>query len=287
MNWTPLENDFLTRDYPQTPVLPHLNGGMNQRFFDQWKEEAPLPSPDCTFVLVRGIFGRYMPDHFGSLKRELRRQGQRVVIAPTGTQATIEENIGRLRDFVNTIPGQLFFMSHSKGGLETLLMLGRSSEIAARTGGAVLCQVPTASSAVLDGFLTDRFQQQGVQRFKNAGMKVLLTLIGARAGATDITHRRIDGFVQEIQSCDFPCRILHTATWSNHPTSWLDSYHQLLGHLRPGVAHDGQFYTDQMIWPKFDNILVGSVDHAQPVVGGHGMPYAKFWLHLLRLHRET
>ena len=72
-----------------------------------------------------------------------------------------------------------------------------------------------------------------------------------------------------------------TASWSSQPTAWLDSFHERLGEIGPGRAHDGQFFLDDLIWPGLPHVLLPDVDHAQPAVGGHGFDPARYWLAVL------
>jgi hypothetical protein len=78
-------------------------------------------------------------------------------------------------------------------------------------------------------------------------------------------------------------RVLQTASWSATPTTWLDSFHQRLGEIAPGVAHDGQFFLHELVWPALPNVLLPRVDHAQPAMGGHGFDHARYWAAMISL----
>lgn len=64
---------------------------------------------------------------------------------------------------------------------------------------------------------------------------------------------------------------------------WLDSFHERLGEIRPGVAHDGQFYLDDLVWPGLPHVLLPHLDHAQPVMDGFGFDSRRYWLALVLL----
>ena len=71
--------------------------------------------------------------------------------------------------------------------------------------------------------------------------------------------------------------VLHAVSWSVHATSWIDSYHRELDQLRPGHAHDGQFYLPDQRLPSTPIVGLANLDHAQPVLGGHGLDAARLW----------
>jgi hypothetical protein len=76
---------------------------------------------------------------------------------------------------------------------------------------------------------------------------------------------------------------LCAASWSIEPTSWIDSWHQILQAACPGIAHDGQFLTSDMVLPRTPLVTLPRIDHAQPVLGGNGFDPARLWTTLIQL----
>ena len=106
----------------------------------------------------------------------------------------------------------------------------------------------------------------------------MLSFVRARTGGYDLTSETWPSLVQDIANSEWPFPVLQTASWSIKPTAWLDSFHARLSEIFPGQAHDGQFYLNDLIWPKFAHILLPEVDHAQPAMGGAGFDCSRYWL---------
>ena len=56
----------------------------------------------------------------------------------------------------------------------------------------------------------------------------------------------------------------------------------MLNKLNEGIPHDGQFYLYQQQWPKFKNILISEVDHAEIVLPVGKFDEKLFWLNFLK-----
>ena len=56
-----------------------------------------------------------------------------------------------------------------------------------------------------------------------------------------------------------------------------------LKQIRPGAAHDGQFFVEDQIWPGASRVLLPEVDHAQTVMGNAGFDSARLWGTLLEM----
>jgi hypothetical protein len=292
MAWTPSSQETLYRSFPETPSLSHLDQELYREFTDRWEDEGgavPIRSGNERYliILVRGIFGSYMPGHFKRVTEALRAMGHEVVIAPTKTAGTVEENCERLRAFIRSfdLSRPRLIYAHSKGGIEALHVLNRDEEIRKSTHGLLLCQTPRGASAVLESILENRYDKGTQTQFKELALRIGIKLIAAKGGCRDLIDVSESSPIRKVQDCSFGFPVLQVSSWSLTPTTWLDSYHQRLGEIRPKVAHDGQFYTEDLIWPQFKNLCVGSIDHAQPVVGGEGFDEGKFWtiLHSLML----
>ena len=98
-----------------------------------------------------------------------------------------------------------------------------------------------------------------------------------RDGVRDISSRR-DPIVTHWLETFLPrLPVLQAESWSVRATSWVDSYHRELNRLRPGHAHDGQFYLADQRLPSTPVVGLANIDHAQPVLGGHGLDAARLW----------
>ena len=64
------------------------------------------------------------------------------------------------------------------------------------------------------------------------------------------------------------------------PSAWLDSQHARLSTIQPGCAHDGLFFTEDLIWPVGEQILLPELDHSQPTTGGRAFDHGRLWLAL-------
>ena len=108
-----------------------------------------------------------------------------------------------------------------------------------------------------------------------------------RSGGRELTSDLWPALVGRVDRIRWPFPVLQTASWSSQPTAWLDSFHERLGEIGPGRAHDGQFFLDDLIWPGLPHVLLPHVDHAQPAVGGHGFDPARYWLAVLSVVLRT
>lgn len=110
-----------------------------------------------------------------------------------------------------------------------------------------------------------------------------LGLIRVEKGGREITTEGLNSVIERLDAFPRPFALLQTATWSTQPTAWLDSFHERLGEIRPGCAHDGQFYLEDLIWPNLPHVLLPHVDHAQPAMGGFGFDPVRYWLSAITL----
>ena len=188
---------------------------------------------------------------------------------------------GRLDEFDKAL-----FLCQSRGGLDTLWALTQHPDLLAKTAGVILVQTPSGPSAVMQSILTNCYSETFLcQRTRTLEriQKAILTLRTFRQGCRDLTSPAIDKFVESTQSFSFPFPVLSVATWAVDPTSWVDSFHDRLREIRPGCAHDGQFYLEDQIWPDTEQLILGHLDHAQTVMGGQGFDSVKFWMTLIHL----
>lgn len=296
MEWTPEGRlDYLDY-YPYTPNLNEGNINISEIFVSTWnkilnkcEQNVPSEAYALTIVLVKGIFGDLMPGNFNATYQYLKKSGLKtIIIKPKKASASIMENAQALKDSIeNQIPGKsskLLFLTHSKGGLDTLWAMLSFPDLYKRTMGMAIVQCTREKSVIMERILFKRHTFfSGIEDVKENILKKLLYLVGYKAGCLELTSKKIHQTIREIDKVKFDFPVISVATWSIKPTSWLDSYHKKLGQIRPGCAHDGQFFLEDQVWPQFKQIILGNIDHAQPAMGGNGFDDARFWLTILNL----
>jgi hypothetical protein len=243
---------------------------------------------NTTFVFVRGFLGNWMPGNFVSTCRALRALGLDAWIAKNSAGATTEDNARAIAmEIRRRVPAtnRLVFLGHSKGGLESL-QVASDPILGPRVRAVVMAQTPRGASAVMESLLLRRHQTSLVgprrvwaERLQRFG----LTILRAEKGGTELTTESLASVVDRLDAISRPFALLQTASWSTRPTAWLDSFHERLGEIRPGCAHDGQFYLEDLIWPNVPHVLLPHVDHAQPAMGGFGFDPARYWLSAITL----
>jgi hypothetical protein len=293
--WSPIGFERYRALFPATPALA-AHDDATPAFIAQWEamgsslKRAVPPEADLTLVLVRGLFGSLIPRHFAAPLTRLRAAGWRVMIANTAAAGTMARNAALLRrDLECRAPdGRLAFLCHSKGGLDVLALLAASPELAARTAGIVLCQAPRAGCVVLESVLLGMHCDSApvARRVSERVTRAAVALAGARAACLELTSPAIDAPIASLTPVAAKHRVIGVASWSSRPTAWLDSQHARLAAIRPGCAHDGLFYLEDLLWPGAKAVLLPEIDHAQPSVGGGGFDHARFWSALAGLLRE-
>lgn len=289
--WQPTGFAEYRQRFPSSPHLePLARASATAEFVATWNDLPAIspPVPETCFVFVRGLFGSWIPRHFAHPLQMLQRAGLRAIIANTRAAGTIEENARAVeRDVLERVAEneRIVFLCHSKGGLDTLAALATSAPMRARTGAVVLCQTPRESCAVLEAVLLGAYSDVASygDRVKERLAGVALDVCAARSGCLDITSPRIEEWVRRIDGCEPTLPMVSVASWSSHPTSWLESQHARLATVRSGCAHDGLFFTEQLIWPVGEQVLLPRLDHSQPGVGGAGFDHGRFWLALAQL----
>jgi len=242
-----------------------------------------------TVVMIRGYLGNYMRGNLVSACRALRAAGLDAFIADQKAGAAVADNARLIAPQVarhladRGSRQRLVFAGHSRGGLEALQVLADRPELAARTAAVVLSQTPRGPSPVLESVLCGMHADSLGPRRRRAEwtQRLGLGLLRARAGGLELTASRFQALVARLDAAPRPFQMLQTASWSSRPTTWLDSYHERLGEIRPGVAHDGQFYLEDLLWPGEPHVLLPHLDHAQPVMDGFGFDSARYWVTLL------
>jgi len=298
VTWRPEGFATYRERFPATPALTLPDMGPTAAFIERWHALASDPiaelraliarkEVDYTVVLVRGYLGNCMRGNLVSVCRALRLAGIDAFIAKTRAGATVTDNARILAPQVAAwIAGggrRLVFAGHSKGGLEALQVLADRPELAARTDAVILSQTPRGPSPVLESVLLGMHAESlsGQRRRAEWMQRLGLRLLSARSGGLELTGQRLLPLLARLDAAARPFRVVQTASWSSLPTTWLDSFHERLGEIRPGVAHDGQFYLEDLLWPGLEHVLLPHLDHAQPVMDGFGFDPARYWVTML------
>jgi len=293
--WSPDGFDEFQREFPHTPPqVATADRGLTATFIDHWRagpsSDAMLRlrrrAPQTTVVFVRGFLGNYMPGNLVLAARELRRLGFDAFIARNRAGATVDDNVKSIERHLHArrLRNRLVFCGHSRGGVESLTLLASRNDLASQCDGVAAAQMPFAQSRVLESMLLGAHREslRGTRRrAAEAVQRAGLELIGAAPGGRELGGDGWARCVDRIAHVAWPFVVAQVATWSIRPTAWLDSFHQRLGEIAPGRAHDGQFYLDEALWPSLPHVLLPHVDHAQPAVGGFGFDTARFWSTLL------
>ena len=151
-------------------------------------------------------------------------------------------------------------------------------KLGARVVGVILSQTPRGPSGVLESLLLQAHEGSlsGRRRWlEEWTQRIGLHAIGAAGGGRELTASTIGAVIAGLPTPQVP--VWQTASWSSQPTTWLDSFHERLGEVRPGCAHDGQFFLEDLLWPGIPHVLLAHVDHAQPVMGGFGFDEVRYW----------
>jgi hypothetical protein len=301
--WTPEGFERYLELFPQTPPLdraanPVLDPDWSVRFADVWRrgtcavERSLRPrAAMTTVVFARGYLGNYMPHNLVAPCAALRRIGFDAFIASNRAGGTVAGNVTALAGQLGKRPTRerLVFCGHSRGGLECLAMLAGDASLAGRCDGVVLSQTPHGPSFVIESVLQGRHRERSYtarRRAAEIAQHTALALIGATRGGHELTSDVWPTIVERVDRVCWPFPVVQTASWSSRPTAWLDSFHERLGEIGPGRAHDGQFFLNDLIWPGLPHVLLPQVDHAQPAVGGYGFDPVRYWLAALSLVLE-
>ena len=295
-HWTPEGFEQYRELFPRTPPLdPAPSPDWSAPFSEAWQRGLPeiegslrKHAATTTVVFVRGYLGRYMPGNLAAPCAALRRIGFDAFIARNRSGGTVAGNVAMLTHQLTerASRARVVFCGHSRGGLECLTLLARHPCIAQRCDGVALSQAPHGPSYVMESVLEGRHREASFaahRRASEAAQRAALALLRAQRGGRELTSTVWPTLVQDVEGIRWPFPVVQTASWSSQPTAWLDSFHRRLGEIRPGRAHDGQFFLDDLIWPELPHVLLPRVDHAQPAVGGYGFDPARYWLALLSL----
>lgn len=296
--WSPLDWHTWRDWFPQTPPLDSGTSQRNAEFINIWNsqcsdkrlpEECDRNAGRILFVLARGLFGNLMPGNFVAIRNHLDRSGAHVIRTTIRPAGTVEQHAQFIADeSLRTVHTgeRIVFLCQSKGGLDTLWALKNTQHLREKTAGVILMQTPSGASQVLESVVSGRHAgtlsgpaARTIESLKRSVLKMPFL----SGGAHQLIEPDIQDIVAAIRSFDFQFPVISVATWSNRPTSWVDSFHERLNEIRPGAAHDGQFFLEDQLWPEYEQLLLGHIDHAQPVMGGGGFDPVPLWTCLVHL----
>lgn len=289
--WNPPAFATYAERYPNTPALPPVAENLGAAFSAAWASpsldaDVVAATRGLHVVFLRGFLGNWMPGNLVAPTRALRALGVSITLAATDTGATVEANVARL---ARTLPGEgaLLLCGHSKGGLECLHLADTVPAVGARVVGVLMSQTPRGPSAVLESLLLRAHAESLARPHRRAAealQRAGLHLVGATSGGRQLTAAPLAALLATIDAPGpRPFPVWQTASWSSQPTAWLDSFHERLGEIRPGCAHDGQFYLEDLVWPGLPHLLLPHLDHAQPAMGGFGFDHVRYWKVLIAL----
>lgn len=266
-----------------------------ERYQQLWRTSAAhrpsLPADDgIVVVLVRGLFGAWIPGHFQAPLRWLRALGWTTLIARTRPAGIALQNQRLLQAQVEALVAsgkRPLFLAHSKGGLEVLLMLAAQPALAKACAGFIGVQVPRAGAPSLESLFqrAHATSRQGSDPWREPLERLLLTAAGARAACAELNGEHVAGWLRNIDAARFAFPWLAVATQAERSTPSLELRHRRLARIAPGQPHDGVFFTADQVWPQATTLHLTDIDHAQPSVGGHGFVHERFWSTLLALQR--
>lgn len=284
--WCPEGFEEYRVRFPRTPMIrcEDQTAGFITAWY-RWADTAErraalwsIPGRERTaIVFVRGYLGHYMPGNLCPGRDAMRQSGWRATIARNRAGGTIDDNVGRLLAEIARIPEghEVVLCGHSRGGLEALLAAEASPR---KVRAVILSQTPRGKSWVLDSVLKGGYPRSGRRFGAELTQRLGLGLLGAKKGGLELAE--IERLTMSMKVA-WPFPVVQTASWSSRPTTWLDSFHERLSELRPEVAHDGQFYVEDLVWPEIGHVLLPHLDHAQPAMNGFGFDSGRYWQTLI------
>lgn len=275
--WSPEGFEQFRDSYPATEWQEGATElDWSDAFGNAWLTGA-RPSASLAIVLTPGLFSEWLPGCFSQARTRFREAGHRCLKTRVLTGRSAGDQASRLAALILRWlrPGERFiWCTHSKGGIDALWALQEHTELRQRCAAAALVQVPVGYSWVIAD-IEERSRSFG-DRALRASMRMPLF---AR-GVTEISPRRSPDLDHWLQSLVAPVPLIHAVSWSLQATSWIDSWHARLNKLRPGHAHDGQFFLADQRLGRMPVVCLPRLDHAQPVLGGLGLDVGRLWMSL-------
>ncbi len=278
---------------PSTPDSPvhRADEALVERYRQALRIAASSPQPtsataDCTLLMVRGLFGSWIPNHFRAPLRHFKRLGWPVAIGRTAAAGTLAHNAAALGAQIDQLIAsgrRPIFLAHSKGGLEVLLALASTPARAAATAGVIGVQVPRGGAPYLEHLFPGTHGEGSRQpkRLSERLEATLLTALGAGAACTELNTRNLRAVAERLDTIVGTVPSLMVATSAQRMSNVLELRSGHLERAHPGLAHDGVFLVIDQVWSGARMLSLEGIDHAQPSVGGLGFAHQYFWAALL------
>jgi len=255
----------------------------------RYAASGPRPTSataDCTLLMVRGLFGGWIPNHFRAPLRHFKHLGWQVEIGRTVAAGTLAHNAAALGAQIDPLIAagrRPIFLAHSKGGLEVLLALAASPARSAATAGVIGVQVPRGGAPYLEHLFAgaDSEKRRHALGLSERLEAALLTALGARTACMELNTRNLRAVAERLESILPTVPSLMVATSAQHMSNVLELRSRHIEQAHPGQAHDGVFLSSDQIWSGTRMLILDGIDHAQPSVGGLGFAHQYFWAALL------
>jgi hypothetical protein len=235
-------------------------------------------------LLIRGLFGAWIPGHMRAAKNSLIGNGALVFVARTKANRTAQNNqaaiAAHLGDLISR--GQkTTLLCHSKGGLETLLAIYRDPRLIDAVRSLALVQTARAPSPVLVHWLSQP---------KYFPYPAFFSISASRTACEEICSPSIEPLIAQ---CDIAIEsllkakvpVVSVSSSARAASQSLESQHALMEKFGE-TLHDGLFSTESMLWhrkhPTIKQVYLPYLDHSQPGVGGNAFDAGRFWLTLAR-----
>jgi len=290
--WLPDGFDDWRTFYPTTPFFrPAIGLDLTSRFIESWVSKTVRLPATTTIVLIAGLYSEWLPGCHRAARRTLQAAGYRVLTAPVSSARNVFEQGTHIAAFLRArLPakGDFVALTHSKGGIDALAALSGDPMLRARCKGIALVQPPIGPSAIVDRIFGYSAGRSSLVMFEPG--RLAHRLLNSRwvgDGTRDISSQRDPRVGAMLAAIPEDLHLVHAVSWSIAAATHFDSHHAQLNALRPGCAHDGQFYLEHQTLPGYPQICLPRLDHGQPVIGGLGFDAGRFWLALADLLHIT
>jgi len=271
--WHPDNFSHFSEHYPQT-LWAQVSSTVDrtEEFKSNWHNQSCIPQT-LSLVLTPGLFAEWLPHCFRESYKGFIKQGHRCLLTPVSTQYDVMTQAKRIESsiFQWLNPDENFiWCTHSKGGIDALWALEHSTQLQQRCTAIVMVQLPTSYSWVIEDL---RQSHTLGDRLTNKALNTRWL----RNGIASISKGSNNTTIQWLHTHKPKIPALHAVSWSIKATSWTDSWHKRLTRMRPGHAHDGQFFLQDQRLDTLPIICLPDLDHAQPVIGGNALDTSRLW----------
>jgi hypothetical protein len=212
----------------------------------------------------RKAFERWNPIGSARIDEQIlwmQKMGMDVERVPLESEASPQVNADHIRAAVLKSPKPVFFLSHSKGGIDILKAFQLYPELMDQTAGWVSVQTPFLGTPAADIWTRTPTHQTWAQRvleFLGGSVDALLSLrVSERA--RDFSENE-----EEIISIMKNARLLSFGSWKLNEKGRLDTPFEV-GFRNPmekaGLLNDGIVPWTSTVLPGIDYIAVEGVDH--------------------------